>query len=81
MNKEIEELKVKFNKVLENYELDKKFGQLSLESIYHLFPTEIETLLNYINGLEERIEYLERSNDRREETIIELRNEVGGYDK
>lgn len=32
-------------------------------------------LLEYIDGLKERIEYLERSNNRREETIIDLRGE------
>ena len=60
MNKEeierIKELKDIFNKKLENFELDKKFGQLSVDSIYSLFPTEIELLLNYINQLETNIE-------------------------
>lgn len=32
-------------------------------------------LLEYIDGLKERIEYLERSNNRREETILDLRSE------
>lgn len=56
MNKEIEEfikdLKEKLNKKLENYELDKAFGQLSPESIYSLFPNESKLLLDYINQLE-----------------------------
>jgi hypothetical protein len=66
MNKEeierIKDLKDIFNKKLENYELDKKFGQLSIDSIYSLFPTEIKLLLDYINQLEtnrdEAIEYI-----------------------
>ena len=32
-------------------------------------------LLEYIDGLKERIEYLERSNNRREETILDLRSD------
>ena len=49
----MDEIKEKFNKILENYEIDKKFGQLSVDSICHLFPTEIETILKYIEELEE----------------------------
>ena len=52
-NKEIEELLNNLNKKLENYELDKKIGQLSVDSIYHLFPNEIQLLLSYIEQLEE----------------------------
>lgn len=52
MNKDIEELRVRLNKTLENYELDKKFGQMSIDSIYSMFPSEIEKLLNYIDKLE-----------------------------
>ena len=67
MNKEeterIKDLKDIFNKKLENYELDKKFGQLSIDSIYSLFPTDIKLLLDYINQLEtnrdEAIKFIE----------------------
>ena len=52
-NKEIEELLNNLNKKLKNYELDKKIGQLSVDSIYHLFPNEIQLLLSYIEQLEE----------------------------
>ena len=65
MNKEIERIKdIKdiFNKKLENYELDKKFGQLSIDSIHSLFPTDIELLLNYINQLEKENEELKSKN-------------------
>lgn len=59
MNKEviefIKELKEKLNKKLENYELDKAFGRLSVDSIYSLFPTESKMLLDYINQLETNI--------------------------
>jgi len=42
----------KFAKIMENYEIDKKFGQLSVDSICHLFPNEIEKILKYISDLE-----------------------------
>ena len=60
MNREdlerIEELKKRFNKKLENFELDKLCGQLSVDSICSLFPTEIILLLDYINQLETNID-------------------------
>ena len=37
---------------------------------------EIKKILDCITNLQQRIEYLERSNDRREDTIIGLRFEV-----
>ena len=49
----IDNIKEKFKKTLEEYEIDKKFGQLSIDSICHLFPTEIDALLKYIEELEE----------------------------
>lgn len=52
-NKEIEELLNNLNKKLKNYELDKRIGQLSVDSIHHLFPNEIQLLLSYIEQLEE----------------------------
>ena len=52
MNEEIEILKDKLKKKLENYELDKKIGQLSVDSIYSLFPNESKTLLDYIEQLQ-----------------------------
>ena len=49
----MDEIKEKFKKKLESYEIDKKCGQLSVDSICHLFPNEVETILNYIEELEE----------------------------
>jgi len=43
----------KFDKVLENYELDKKFDQMSVDSICHLFPAEMLEIKEYIRHLEE----------------------------
>ena len=52
MNEDIEKLKEKLKKKLENYELDKKIGQLSVDSIYSMFPTESKLLLDYIEQFE-----------------------------
>lgn len=54
-NEEIKEILYKFDKILENYELDKKFGQFSVDSICHLFPQEIITIKNYITNLPEKV--------------------------
>lgn len=37
---------------------------------------KISELINYFHKKQERIEYLERSNDRREDTILEQRQEI-----
>ena len=54
----------------------------NLEIDYHL-EDYMQVIINYINVLEleneslkERIEYLERSNNRREDTILEQRQEI-----
>ena len=80
MSDEIREILDKFDKVLENYELDKKFGQMSVDSICHLFPSEMTAIKDYITNLQHRIEYLERSNNRREDTIMGLRDEIVEYE-
>jgi len=53
---EIKEILDKFDKVLENYELDKKFGQMSVDSICHLFPNEMITIKDCITNLEQENE-------------------------
>ena len=55
MNKEVKKLFKKFDSILENYELDKKLGQLSIDSIYHLFPAEIEIVKHYIEDLQHQL--------------------------
>ena len=52
MSEEIKNILDKFDKVLENYELDKKCGQISTDSICHLFPSEIITIKDYIQQKE-----------------------------
>lgn len=54
MNNRIKEILDRFDKKLENYELDKKFGQLSIDSICHLFPSEIIAIKDYITSLQEK---------------------------
>lgn len=49
----IDSIKEKFKKKLEWYEVDKKCGQLSVDSVCHLFPNEIDALLKYMEELEE----------------------------
>jgi len=44
-----------------------------------LFGDEVYKLLDYITILYQKCEYLERSNNRREEEIIDLRNECNDY--
>lgn len=53
MSEDIKEILDKFDKVLENYELDKKWGQMSVDSICHLFPSEIITIKDYITNLQQ----------------------------
>ena len=53
MSEEMQNIMNKFDKILENYEIDKKFGQITIDSICHLFPSEIEIIKDYINELEE----------------------------
>lgn len=40
------------------------------------WSNEAKTLENYITNLQQRCEYLERSNNRREDTILGLRQEI-----
>ena len=58
MKDEIKEILDKFDKVLENYELDKKWGQMSTDSICHLFPSEMVAIKDYITNLQEENERL-----------------------
>lgn len=53
MNNDIEGILDRFDRVLKNYEIDKKIGNLSVDSIYHLFPNEMITIKNYITKLQE----------------------------
>ena len=84
MNEDIEKLKEKLKKILENYEIDKKIGQLSVDSIYHMFPTESEALLNYLeqlqnnwNTLKQKLEKTIKSIEK--ESLINFKKEKKCY--
>ena len=78
MDKEIEKLFKKFDIILENYELDKECGQLSIDSICHLFPTEIMDLKQYIEDLQHQL----KEKDKVIDEAIKLANDilVSGWD-
>ena len=67
MSEEISKILYKFDRTLENYELDKKVGQPSIESIYFLYPSEMITIKNYIR--------------QKENIIKEVREEVKIYEE
>ena len=46
-------IKAKFETVLEWYEYDKKTGQLTVDSLCTLFPTELKAIIDYIDELEQ----------------------------
>ena len=50
----MKEIIEKFEKILKNYEIDLKCnGIMTIDSICHLFPSEIKIILEYIKELEE----------------------------
>ena len=63
MSEEIKNILDKFDRTLEEYELDKKVGQPSIDSIYFLYPSEMITIKDYIqqkeNIIKEVREYIE----------------------
>lgn len=69
--------------IIDNYFNNLKISSINcggVESILgkcKLFDEEYVTLLKENKQLKERIEYLERSNDRREDTILGQRQEIG----
>lgn len=87
MQEEIKEILDKFDKVLKNYELDKKFGQISVDSICHLFPNEMIKLKDYITNLQEENERLnmvvtiQEDYKSRCEKAIELIKDEGLYEE
>lgn len=71
MNNDIEEILDRFDRVLKNYELDKKIGNFSVDSIYHLFPNEMITIKNYITNLQEENKRLNNIIDELEKRLQE----------
>ena len=79
MKDEIKETLNKFDKVLENYELDKKWGELSVDSICHLFPNELITIKDYITNLQEENERLKQGNELVTNKLIDVTNKMVDY--
>ena len=52
MSEEVNKILDKFDRTLEEYELDKKVGQPSIDSIYFLYPSEMITIKKYIRQKE-----------------------------
>lgn len=71
MTEEIKEILYKFDKVLENYELDKKTKSFSVDSICHLFPNEMITIKNYITNLQKEKDIYKQRNEKAVEFIKE----------
>lgn len=51
-DEDIKKILDKLKITLQNYELDKKTGRLSVDSIYSLFPTEQIQIINCIENLQ-----------------------------
>ena len=81
MSEEIKGILNKFDKVLENYELDKKFKQFSVDSICHLFPNEMLTIKNTITSLQQKVEQLEKENKELKEDNAFLKNNLSKLSK
>ena len=60
-------------------EFDKQIGQLSIDSICHLFPSEIITIKDCITNLQEENERLTRSVVSYDETLLKRNNEYEDY--
>ena len=56
-----EVIKIKLEKTLENYEIDKKIGQLTTDSLCTLFPTEMQAIIDYINNLQSQLKAKEEA--------------------
>ncbi len=80
MNEEIREILNKFDGCLENYEHDKVFGQLSVESICHLFPISQQTLKDYIIDLQQKNKRLNNLIDSTTQLYLKELSEKGKVD-
>lgn len=81
MNDEIKEKKTK--RIIEKIEGLATYVTIPRElAIYNvnIDSQEAKLLIDYITNLQQRIEYLERSNNRREDTIMGLRDEIVEYE-
>ena len=73
-DKELEEY---INKIEPNFDSHLEKGTIEMsDEYYNLLEEKMVRLINKNQKLKERIEYLERSNNRREDTILEQRQEI-----
>ena len=73
-DKELEEY---INKIEPNFDSHLEKGTIEMSNeYYNLLEEKMVRLINKNQKLKERIEYLERSNNRREDTILEQRQEI-----
>ena len=77
-DKELEEY---INKIEPNFDSHLEKGTIEMSNeYYNLLEEKMVRLINKNQKLKERIEYLERSNDRREDTILEQRQEISNLE-
>ena len=88
-NKEIHLLKDNWNKLKKYIEKDKIYQEYKQDKLMDVSDfdkfciqhcSDIEALLEENKQLKERVNYLERSNDRREDTILEQRQEISNLE-
>lgn len=64
-------IKCKFETTLENWEIDKKCNQFTVDSICSLFPTEAQAIIDYIEQLQQENQQLKSVLDEIREYIKE----------
>ena len=78
-----EAIKIKLEKTLENYEIDKKIGQLTTDSLCTLFPTEMQAIIDYINNLQSQLKVKEKAEKEfikyLEEEINKIKEQINNY--
>ena len=75
--------KMKDEKIIDKEVMDALCMLLNLslkDKNYTTQQQQFEIVYDYITNLQQRIEYLERSNNRREDTIMGLRDEIVEYE-
>ena len=77
-DKELEEY---INKIESNFDSHLEKGTIEMSNeYYNLLEEKMVRLINKNQKLKERIEYLERSNNRREDDILEQRQEISNLE-
>lgn len=79
---DLKELKkyIEKDKIYQEYKQDKLMDVSDFDKFCIQHCSDIETLLKENQQLKERVDYLERSNNRREDTILEQRQEISNLE-